>query len=56
MKVIVTAKELQSEYCVWEQACELLGINVYAIAEGLMSEDEEFTLTEEQAKELYIIK
>lgn len=48
MKIIVTADEILEKGC-WEEFCEEFGFNVWAINEGLMDSDEEFTLTKEQA-------
>lgn len=43
MKIIVTAEEI-IDRGEWEKFCEDRGINVYAVNEGLMDEDEEFIL------------
>jgi len=55
MKIVVTAQELLDKG-LWGDACELLGLNEWAVNEGLMDSDEELTLTEEQAKTLGLIK
>ncbi len=49
MRVIVTAEEIQDRG-VWDEFCEKHGINVWAVNEGLMDSDEEFILSEEEAK------
>lgn len=54
MKILVTAEELIDEG-VWEEFCENKGINPYAVKEGLMNSDEEFSLTEKEARDLGII-
>jgi len=54
MKILITAGELQ-ERDKWLEFCNMKGVNVYALKEGLMTDDEEFTLTEEEAKELGLI-
>jgi hypothetical protein len=38
----------------WIHACEVLGLNEWCINEGLADENDEITLTEEQAKEIGI--
>ena len=55
MKIIVTADEILDKD-VWREFCEDNGINVWAVNEGLMSVDEEFTLTEEEAIKYGFIK
>jgi len=54
MKVLITGRELLDRG-VWDQACDMLGMNVWAINEGQMDSTEELTLTEEQAQELGIL-
>ena len=51
MKITVTAQEVL-DAGVWDEFCEEFGLNVWAINEGRMDSDEEFSLTEEQAKKL----
>jgi hypothetical protein len=53
MKYVLTAGELLDRG-VWIRFCELRGINEWAMNEGLMSSDEEFTFTEEEAVKLGI--
>lgn len=55
MKIVVTARELLDKG-VWIEACNMLDLNDWAIAEGLMDDDEELTLTEKQARILGVIK
>lgn len=56
MKLVVTVREILDKG-VWDEFCEEFGINPWARNEGLMSDDqEEFTLTEEQARRLRFIK
>ncbi len=55
MEVTLTARELLDNGK-WEEVCDLKGINVWAINEGLMDETEEISLTLEEAKELGLIK
>lgn len=55
MKIITTFGELQDKG-VWEQACEMLGLNEWCINEGLALSDDEITLTEEQGKKLGLLK
>lgn len=47
-KIIITYEELMTCHD-WEKACELLGISVWCVNEGLVSKDDEVALTEEQA-------
>jgi hypothetical protein len=49
MKIIVTAEEIMDKGS-WEKFCEEFGINLWAMNEGLMDDDDEFTLTEKQAR------
>lgn len=49
MKIVVTAREVLDNGA-WEQLCQDRGINVWAINEGCMDSDEQFSLTEEEAK------
>jgi hypothetical protein len=55
MKVVVTVEELFNKG-VWIEACNMLGLNDWAVAEGLMGYKDELTLTEEQARTLGVIK
>lgn len=55
MKIIITAREALDEG-VWEELCDLKGINPRAINEGLMDDTSKFTLTEEEAKQLHLIE
>lgn len=43
VKIVLTAAEIISAYR-WRQFCEARGVNEWAIAEGLMDSDHEFTL------------
>lgn len=51
MKITITAGELIDKG-VWDEFCNLFGISVWAVNEGRMSSDEEFTLTLEQARKI----
>lgn len=51
MKIIVTADEAIT-YRFWDKLCDLKGINVWAVSEGLMDGDHEITLTVEEAQKL----
>ena len=53
MKIVVIAKEMAEKYN-WNAFCDIVGLDPYCLNEG-MDENEEFTLTEEQAKELLLI-
>lgn len=54
MQIIITPKELQKRD-LWDEACTELDINPYALIEGLISENEELTLTEDEARNIGII-
>ena len=54
MKLTYTANEIM--VCGdWLKFCEIKGINEYAMNEGLMSGNEEFELTEDEAREIGLI-
>lgn len=55
MKIIITAGELLDKDA-WMEACKLLGLNEWGVNEGLISHDDEFTLTEHQARLLDLIQ
>lgn len=54
MTITVTAGELSDRW-LWEEACEILGIDEYALAEGLMDSSEELTFTEAQARKIGLL-
>lgn len=54
VKITITARELLDRG-LWDQACELIGLNVWAINEGLMDSSDEVTLTQEQAQKLGLL-
>lgn len=54
MRIIITAKEA-IEKGIWDDVADIAGYNVWALNEG-MDEDEQISLTEEQAKRLGLIK
>jgi len=51
MRIIITAGELIDKG-VWADFCELFGIDVYAVDEGLIGLDEEFILSEKEQDEV----
>ncbi len=53
MTIKLTAREILDRE-IWEEFCELRDINVWAVNEGRMDDDEEFTFTEAEAKKLGI--
>ena len=55
MKVKLTVRELFDNN-VWMEYCALTGTNDWAVNEGLMSDDEEVYLTEDQAVVLGLVK
>ena len=55
MEIKITARDLMDKG-LWMDACDMLGINEWAINEGLMVHSDILTLSEEQAKKLGLIK
>ena len=55
MKIHITADELIARW-LWDEVCEMRGINVYAVCERLMDSDEELEFTEDEARELGLIR
>ena len=53
MELIITAGEAL-DYNWWERICDLKGINVWAISEGLMDRENEIVLTAEELERLGI--
>jgi hypothetical protein len=51
MEILITVGELLDR-SLWTQACQIVGINEWAINEGQMSRDEQIRLTEDQAAQL----
>jgi len=54
MKIILTAQEILDRG-IWDEFCEMKGINPWAMNEGLIDSDEEFIFSEQEAKELGLI-
>lgn len=54
MKIIITAREALDHY-IWDDICDLKGINIWAINEGQMDSSEEITLTLDEARTLGLI-
>ena len=54
MRIVVTASEMLQSGS-WDEFCELKGINVWAINEGRLSGDEEFSLTLEEAQRFGLV-
>ncbi len=57
MKVTVTPKELFDHPLIgmWDRVCDEVGLNPWAVNEGLMDSDEEITLTHEQAQRVGLL-
>ena len=51
MKIVITAKEAL-DLGIWDSLCKMKGMNVWAMNEGLMSGDEEITLSKREAVDL----
>ncbi len=58
MKISLTASEILDHniMSLWDDVCELKGFNPYCLKEGLMGGDEVITFTEDEAKELGLLK
>lgn len=58
MKIIVTAREILDAPLVdaWNDFCQKRGISEWAISEGQMDSDEEFALTEADARLYGLLK
>ena len=54
MEILITARELLDKG-LWIKACNVLGINEWAINEGLMNSFDTITITAEQAKEIGLV-
>ena len=55
MKITITIKELFDKN-LWTDTCRLIGMNEWAVNEGLVSKDEYIELTIEQAIELGLVQ
>jgi len=55
MKILITASEILDKW-IWIELCSLKWINEYSIKEGIMSSDQEFLLSEDEAKKIGLIK
>lgn len=51
MKIKITVREAFNKH-IWDKVCQMRGLNEWAVAEGLMSSDEELEFTEEEANQL----
>lgn len=54
MKITIPARVLLDKG-LWDQACGLIGLNVWTINEGRMDLSDEVSLTQEQAQELGLL-
>jgi hypothetical protein len=54
-RVTVTARELLDRL-VWDRACDMLGLNPWAVNEGQMDSGERLTFTLEQAQTLGLLR
>jgi len=55
MEISITAKELMDKGK-WDQVCNLKGLSIWCVAEGLMDSSESISLTYEEAKTLGLVK
>jgi hypothetical protein len=53
MRILITAEEAIDKG-IWENVCDIVGYNYYAVNEG-MDPDTEISLTEDQARQLGLI-
>ena len=53
MRIIITADEAIDKG-IWEDLCDMIGYNYYAVNEG-MDTDTEISLTEDQARQLGLL-
>ena len=54
MRITITLGELMDKYD-WENVCDVLGLKVWCINEGLAAGDDEITISEEDAKKIGIL-
>ena len=52
--ISVTARELMDRG-LWKRACDMTGLNPWAVNEGLMDSSDTVTLTVEQARDLGLL-
>lgn len=50
----ITLRELNDNYD-WNEICRILGFNPWCMSEGLATGEEEYELSEDQAREIGII-
>lgn len=55
MKIIITTEEAL-DLGIWDWLCKVKGLGEWALNEGTMSPQHEFTLTEEEAIKLGLIR
>ena len=55
MKYVIAVREIMARG-LWLEFCELRGINEWAVNEGMIDSDEEYTLTENEAVKLGLVK
>ena len=54
MEIVITPSEANARG-IWEELCDLKGLNVWAVKEGLMESEERLILTEEEALKLRLM-
>ena len=54
MKLIITPEEARAKG-VWDKLCDIKGMNVWAIIEGLIDSNAEIVLTEDEARNLGLL-
>ena len=54
IKVVATVRDI-SDADAWEAFCEKTGMNLYAKKEGQVRDDEEFTMTLEEAQAIGLV-
>lgn len=55
MHIVISADEA-IERGVWEEVCKMKGWNPWIVNEGLMPPDEQITMTEQEARDVGLIR
>jgi hypothetical protein len=54
MNITITPEEAMDRM-IWEEVCDIKGINPWAVNEGQMDSDDAITLSEEEARKLHLL-
>jgi len=55
VEIVVTFREIMDKG-MWDKFCEMKGLNVWCVNEGLADSDEKVELTEDEARKLGFLK